>query len=75
MGKKYKVTAEAAIKKEKKESAKTITTVKSGVTLLIESTGSGWAKIAEDQKKLNNKTTAKYYISTKYIKILSIKEN
>ena len=56
MSMKYKVTAEAAIKKEKKDSAKTITTVKAGITLLIESTGSGWAKIAEDQKKINNKT-------------------
>ena len=71
MGKKYKVTAEAAIKKEKKDSAKTITTVKSGVTLLIESTGSGWAKIASDQKKINNKTIANFYIKTKYIKVVS----
>lgn len=68
MSTKYDVTAEAAIKKDKKDSATTITTVKSGTTLLVDSTGSGWAKLASDQKKINNKTIAGYYVRTKYIK-------
>lgn len=68
MSSKYTVTAESAIKKDKKDSSSTITTVKKGTTLLIDSTGSGWAKIASDQKKINNKTIANYYVRTKSLK-------
>ena len=66
---KYTITAEAAVKKEKKDASATITTVKAGTTVLVESTGSGWARLGTDQKKINNKTIAHFYIRTKYMKI------